>query len=317
MKTAGAHSATRKFSAQQLAPSRPGSTGRLLSSGTCLGSGVVSVRLRVALVAVLTVLASGLSASAASAASIPSSVTTRASMGFSDVLPSDPTYKNVMWLAESGITVGYPDGTFRPTNAVTRGAMSAFLYRFHDSPSYTPLLRPVFPDVPTNDEFYRTISWLSSSGITAGYSDGTYKKNNPVTRGAMAAFLYRAAGSPHYTAPPMSPFTDLKPTDTFYKSVSWLASTGITVGFPDAQFKPERPVTRSAMASFLRRYDSAFERPVYTSPGNPGDSKNCSDFSSWREAQSWYEIYFPYYGDIARLDGDGDGIACQSLPGAP
>lgn len=52
-------------------------------------------------------------------------------------------------------------------------------------------------------------------------------------------------------------------------------------------------------------------------PANPGDTKNCSDFATWREAQDWYEIYFPYYGDVARLDSDSDGVVCVSLPGAP
>ncbi|WP_225885210.1 thermonuclease family protein [Leptolyngbya sp. KIOST-1] len=37
---------------------------------------------------------------------------------------------------------------------------------------------------------------------------------------------------------------------------------------------------------------------------------NCSDFSSWAQAQAVLEA-FP--GDPHRLDGDGDGIACESL----
>jgi hypothetical protein len=49
-------------------------------------------------------------------------------------------------------------------------------------------------------------------------------------------------------------------------------------------------------------------------PPDPGDSKNCSDFSTHREAQEWFDRYFPYYGDVARLDRDRDGVACESLP---
>ena len=49
-------------------------------------------------------------------------------------------------------------------------------------------------------------------------------------------------------------------------------------------------------------------------PANPGDSKNCSDFSTKAEAQAWFDLYFSYYGDIANLDADGDGVACESLP---
>lgn len=53
--------------------------------------------------------------------------------------------------------------------------------------------------------------------------------------------------------------------------------------------------------------------PTPTQPPNPGDTKNCSDFASRAEAQAWFNTYFPYYGDIAKLDGDNDGIACESL----
>lgn len=42
-----------------------------------------------------------------------------------------------------------------------------------------------------------------------------------------------------------------------------------------------------------------------------GPDRNCSDFATWREAQAFFEAAGP--GDPHRLDGDGDGIACQSL----
>ena len=38
---------------------------------------------------------------------------------------------------------------------------------------------------------------------------------------------------------------------------------------------------------------------------------DCRDFSSWREAQSFYEAAGP--GDPNGLDADGDGIACEAL----
>ena len=52
-------------------------------------------------------------------------------------------------------------------------------------------------------------------------------------------------------------------------------------------------------------------------PGNPGDTKNCSDFATYTQAKAWYDTYFPYYGDVAKLDADGNGIPCESLAGAP
>ena len=52
-------------------------------------------------------------------------------------------------------------------------------------------------------------------------------------------------------------------------------------------------------------------------PDNPGNTKNCSDFSTYPVAKAWFDTYYPHYGDVARLDGDGDGEPCESLPGGP
>ncbi|MBK4346468.1 cell wall-binding repeat-containing protein [Lacisediminihabitans changchengi] len=51
-----------------------------------------------------------------------------------------------------------------------------------------------------------------------------------------------------------------------------------------------------------------------TVPPRPSSGINCSSFSTQPEAQAFYNLYYPAYGDIARLDRDNDGIACESLP---
>lgn len=51
-----------------------------------------------------------------------------------------------------------------------------------------------------------------------------------------------------------------------------------------------------------------------TPPPNPGDIRGCSDFRTYEEALRWYETFFPYYGDVAKLDRDGDGVPCSGLP---
>lgn len=51
-----------------------------------------------------------------------------------------------------------------------------------------------FTDVDVGAPFFQEIEALAASGITTGYPDGTFKPNNPVTRGAVAAFLARALG---------------------------------------------------------------------------------------------------------------------------
>lgn len=52
-------------------------------------------------------------------------------------------------------------------------------------------------------------------------------------------------------------------------------------------------------------------------PPSPGDAKNCGDFPTYAEAKAWFDTYVEAYGDVARLDRDGDGEPCESLPGGP
>lgn len=51
-----------------------------------------------------------------------------------------------------------------------------------------------------------------------------------------------------------------------------------------------------------------------SSLGNPGNSKNCSDFSTHAQAQAWFDTYYPSFGDVAGLDADNDMSACETLP---
>ena len=46
---------------------------------------------------------------------------------------------------------------------------------------------------------------------------------------------------------------------------------------------------------------------------NPGDKYNCEDFTSNQDAQTWYELYFEDYGDVAYLDLNNNGIVCDEI----
>jgi len=51
---------------------------------------------------------------------------------FSDVPNNSPFHDEIDWMADNGITEGYDDDTFKPTNPVSRQAFSAFLQRYND-----------------------------------------------------------------------------------------------------------------------------------------------------------------------------------------
>jgi len=62
---------------------------------------------------------------------------------------------------------------------------------------------------------------------------------------------------------------------------------------------------------------TALGTPDLAIPVNPGDAVNCGGFASQVEAQRWHDLRSPFYGDVARLDSDGDGEVCESLVSSP
>jgi hypothetical protein len=180
---------------------------------------------------------------------------------FLDVSPTSGFCGDIEWLVAEEITGGYDDDTFRPANAVTRGAMAAFLYRYAGSPDGNdPACTGTdFPDVPASHPFCGEIEWLADGEITGGFPDGTYRPSQPVSRQSMALFLYRFAGLPDGEDPTCAAaqFTDVPTTHPFCGEIEWLVAEGITEGFPDDTFRPTLPVSRQGMAAFLHRFDEA------------------------------------------------------------
>jgi len=175
---------------------------------------------------------------------------------FTDLSPSAPFYDDIGWLVTKGITTGYPDGTFRPTGALSRGATAAFLYRAYGNvhgPHPSCAVAP-FVDVPVGAPFCGEIAWAKGAGIVKGYPDGTFRSGASTTREALAAFLYRVT-SPNGPSFPCSyaPFTDVPPTSPFCGPIAWLEVNRISTGFPDGTFRPKADVSRGAMAAFLHR----------------------------------------------------------------
>lgn len=72
--------------------------------------------------------------------------------------------------------------------------------------------------------------------------------------------------------------------------------------------RPGRPARTQAER---KRAEEVATRPLT----NPGDVKNCNDFSSYAEAKAYYDLYFPQFGDVAKLDSNKDGVPCESLRG--
>ncbi|WP_193103739.1 alkaline phosphatase PhoX [Brachybacterium sp. FME24] len=172
---------------------------------------------------------------------------------FSDMGPGMEHYESVLWAYENGIAKGYKDGTFRPVQPVNRDAMAAFLHRLAGSPEVTPPRSEPFRDVKRGQEHYDAIIWAYQQGITTGWSDRTFRPTQPIARDAMAAFVYRYAGSPDAPTPTERPFADVPLSNLYATEIAWLKSEEISKGWADGTYRPLNPMNRDATAAFLYR----------------------------------------------------------------
>jgi hypothetical protein len=176
---------------------------------------------------------------------------------FSDVPPTHQFFADIEWVAAEGIADGFPDGTYRPGNPVTRQAMAAFLFRLAGSPPVSLPSPPTFDDVSSAHPFFTEVEWVAGEGIADGYADGTFRPAATISRQAVAAFLHRLAGDEPVASTTPS-FSDVPLAHPFFDDVEWLVEAGITEGYDDGTFRPLATVTRQAMAAFLHRYATAF-----------------------------------------------------------
>ncbi len=110
--------------------------------------------------------------------------------GFSDVADNYWAKDWIQAAADEGVVSGYPDGTFRPENAVTRAETSVLLLRAIHGGGYMPphFTTYSFTDIP-NHWAADWIEELHREGFSGGYPDGTYRPDNSVTRAEMATLL--------------------------------------------------------------------------------------------------------------------------------
>lgn len=93
-------------------------------------------------------------------------------------------------MAAKYVVRGYPDGTFRPGELVTRAEFVAMLVRAVGLRA--PATAPRFPDVSDQDWFYSDVAAAAAAGIVEGRSDGLFHPGEAVTRQEAAVMIARA-----------------------------------------------------------------------------------------------------------------------------
>lgn len=176
-------------------------------------------------------------------------------LAFQDVRPGDWCYDAVRWAFETGLMNGTSTTTFTPNTSTTRGQIVAILYRLEGSPV---MGANSFSDVASGAYYAAAVSWASSNGIVNGYSDGTFRPNNLITREQMAAFLYRYAsqkGRDVSDRTELGVFTDMGQIASYaVEPLRWAVAAGMINGTSADTLSPGGNASRAQVAVILNRF---------------------------------------------------------------
>lgn len=188
-------------------------------------------------------------------------------VGFSDL--DTPHAGSITCASDYGIVTGFPDATFRPGQAITRGQMATFVTATLRTATGFALPAPAerrFSDIDGHVHA-EAIDAISEAGIVSGRPDGTFGPDDTLTRGQFTravanAISYAdvfAVGGPLPPDDDRVSFPDIVGT-TFEDSILALGGIGVALGTADGGFHPQGEVTRGQMTTFLMRSADYLDR---------------------------------------------------------
>lgn len=109
----------------------------------------------------------------------------------------------------------------------------------------------VYTDVPPGAWYEEAVMYCRENGLLQGTGDGRFSPEGKVTRGMLAAVLYRLSGSPAVTEE--SAFDDVEAGAWYAEAVCWVSQGGVMGGYGDGRFGPGDAITREQLAAVLWR----------------------------------------------------------------
>lgn len=169
---------------------------------------------------------------------------------FTDVPAGSDYAEAVQWASDNGYIYGYGDGHFGVNDNVTRAQLATIFHRAAGTPAASGTSR--FSDAVAGAYYINALSWAENAGLIAGYPDGRFGVDDPVTRQQVATILWRWAGSPAASA---ENYADENAISAYAQTaVDWSRSNGIIAARSDGRFAPTDNATRGEIVSALYNY---------------------------------------------------------------
>jgi predicted extracellular nuclease len=180
--------------------------------------------------------------------------------GFPDVPARSVHADNIRCGSALGLLEGLRDGRFNPFGSLTRGQAATVIDRIANETG-RPITgdRRSFSDVPASGYVHAdAISRLAGAGVIAGFNDGTFRPNAPVTRGQLATLLVRYIESTTgETLALGQAFPDVPANSELGVNLRKARAAGIFQGTTSGDAQPQRTIQRDQAASlFVRSLES-------------------------------------------------------------
>ena len=143
---------------------------------------------------------------------------------------------------------GYPDGTFRPNNNITRAEFATLVQKAFNLESDE---KAQFNDVSSDAWYYSAVGTLASLGVVGGYEDGTFRPNGQITRAEAAAIMANLKGLEAQTDIALS-FYDYDSMPSWaIRHIGAVLDAGVMNGYPDNTFRASNTITRAESVATL------------------------------------------------------------------
>lgn len=153
------------------------------------------------------------------------------------------------WIS-NGFISGYPDGSFRPNNSITR---AEFMVLVNKAFGFTERAEISYKDVSESQWYYNTVARATAAGYMGGYPDGSMKPNHPISRQEVSVVLSKLTNMLQNPSA-INSFTDASDITNWAKGyVGATAAKGYMRGYPDGSFKPTNNITRAEAVATLNK----------------------------------------------------------------
>ncbi len=153
---------------------------------------------------------------------------------------------------------GYPDGTVRPEDNITRAEATTVLYRLLNTEKRESIftIQNAFGDVPAGLWYHKAVSSMNKGSYVEGYEDGNFYGDSSITRAELVTILARFANA----KPAEMNFTDVDASHWAYEYIATAVANKWIKGYEDGSFRPEQLISRAEVATIINR---ALNRGVY------------------------------------------------------